>query len=144
MVWASMRSEPAGLDMLAHPDVVDALLIWRMNDPRYEDHNTRLKGVPMMRQWTIQVRADLEDPGKQELVKKFVKDAAVRLNAAVSLISDIQRPKTVCFSDDFFLGHEEIPLHVDTITEADKAHGDKVEGDTNEVSDELLAALQGK
>jgi hypothetical protein len=126
------------MDVLAQPDVMDQLIIWRMNDPRFTTRETRVKGLPMQRQWTIEIRADFADPEKNEVITDLVKQAAVYLHANTALISDVQKPQIACWSDDFFKGHQEIAVHADTLGKAIAMHGDQVGG--GKVSDELLQA----
>ena len=121
-------------------DVLDQLILWRMRDPRYVDMNTRLKGVAMQRQWTIEARADFADKDKNEAITTAVQQAAVHIHAVMALLSDGQKPQVVAFSDDFFSGHAEIALHEDVIGNAIAAHGGTVEA--AEVSDEMLAAVR--
>ena len=65
----------------------------------------------MQRQWTIEVRADFNDTEKNEAITECVRQHAVAINATVVLIKDNgQVPQTVCYSDDFFTGHEDIGL----------------------------------
>lgn len=109
---------------------------WRMDDPRYQINLTYVPEDKMaQRQWTIEARADFSDSAKNELINKAVRQAAAHINAQLTLISDGQKPKVVCFSDDFFHGHQDISLY-DDIGEALSAHGDTVPAEG--VSDELL------
>ena len=93
------------------PDVLDQMIIWRMNDPRYQQHE-HLKGTKQMqRQWTIEARADFADPDKNAAITEAVRQHAVALNATLVLIKDNGiSPQVVCYSDDFFTGHEDINL----------------------------------
>lgn len=133
--WASARSK---LGAEAHDETLDRLIVWRMADPRYTDRNNRVKGLAMQRQWTIEARADFADPEKNEAITKAIREAAVHVHAIMALLSDGQKPQVVCYSDDFFNGHEEIALHEDTLGKAIAAHGDQMGG--GEVSDELVRA----
>lgn len=128
------------MDILAHPDILDQVIIWRMNDPRYTDRETHMKGLAMQRQWTIEARADFADPEKNEAITEAVRRAAVHINATLMLLSDGQKPQVVAFSDDFFAGHAEIALLEDTISKGLELHGaDTTDG---EVSDEMLSAVR--
>lgn len=139
--WASARvSAQPNMDVLANPDVLDALVIWRMNDPRYEDRKTRVKGLSMQRQWTIEARADFADQEKNDAITQAIRDAAVHVHAVMALLSDGQKPQVVCFSDDFFAGHEEIMLHDDKLGSAIAEHGPNIEQGV--VSEELMAAAR--
>lgn len=141
--WAAARiqAQPAGdSEALANPDVLDELVEWRMNDPRYTDRTTQVKGLPMQRQWTIEARADFADPEKNEAITKAIREAAVHVHAIMALLSDGQAPQVVCFSDDFMEGNEEIKLHEDKLGQAIAQHGDKMTG--GGVSDELLQAAR--
>lgn len=126
--------------ILADPDQLDKLIIWKMNDPNVR--RARAKGETMtQRQWTIEARADFEDPGKNEAVTEAIRTAAQHVFAVLALLSDRQKPQVVCFSDDFVDGHEDIALHV-------QQHGDPLAnaqaetqvGGDNAVSSEMLQA----
>lgn len=128
------------MDVLADPDTLDQIILWRMNDPRYTERNTHVKGLPMQRQWTIEARADFADAEKNDAITEAVRRAAVHINATLNLISDGQKPQVVAFSDDFFAGHQEIALLEDTIGKGLKEHGDKVA--EAPVSDEMMQAVR--
>lgn len=119
-------------------DVLDRLVAWRMDDPRYVSSNERVKGRHMLRQWTIEARADFADKSKNDAIDRAIREAAVHVHATLALLSDGQKPLVVCFSDDFMDGHQEIALYRDTLGDAVAAHGDKMDG--SGVTDELLAA----
>lgn len=92
------------------------------------------------RSWTIEVRADFSDPGKNDSITHGVKQKAVELFSLVQLLSDGQKPNIACWSEDFFHGKEDLNIfakdHVDA--EAVKAVADTL--DDVPVSDELMAA----
>lgn len=136
--WAAARSHPNTSHVeTAHPDVLDNLIVWRMNDPRYTDLTNHVKGLPMQRQWTIEARADYADPGKNEAINDAIRTFAIRLHATMALLADNGVvPQVVTFSDDFFDGHEEIKLH------ADKLEPSEVNQPMDKVSDELLQAAR--
>lgn len=137
--WASARvSAQPNADVLAQPDVLDALVVWRMTDPRYTTRENRVKGLTMQRQWTIEARADFADPEKNEAITTAIREAAVHVHAIMALLSDGQAPQVVCFSDDFFDGHQEIKLHEDKLGKAIETHGGQMTG--GGVSQELLQA----
>lgn len=94
----------------------------------------------MQRQWTIEGRADFADPEKNEVITRAFREAAVHVHATMALLMDGQAPQVVCFSDDFFDGHQEIKLHEDKLGKAIEAHGDKMSG--GGVSQELLDAAR--
>lgn len=126
--------------ILANPNALDHLILWRMSDPRYTDRNNRVKGLTMQRQWTIEARADFADAEKNEAITEAVRRAAVHINATLALLSDGQKPQVVAFSDDFFAGHAEIALLENKLGDALKAHDDI--GAEGEVSDEMLQAAR--
>jgi hypothetical protein len=140
--WAAARisAQPAGdCEAPTNPDVLDELIVWRMNDPRYTDRTNHVKGLAMQRQWTIEARADFADPEKNEFITRIIREAAVHVHANMALLMDNgQAPQCVCFSDDFFDGHQEIKLHEDKLGNAIKEHGDQMSG--GGVSQELLDA----
>ena len=91
----------------------------------------------MQRQYTIELRVDYADVEKNPIMRKAMAQAARHVLATASLLSDGQEPKVVMFSDDFFTGHEEIPLMADVLGAAIDKHGGQETG----VSDELLKAM---
>ena len=92
------------------------------------------------RSWTIEVRADFTDPGKNSSIDHAVKQKAVELFSMLQLLSDGQAPNIACWSEDFFHGKTDLNIfakeHVDT--EAIKATAETL--DDVPVSDELMAA----
>ena len=138
--WAGARlsAKTTRDDDPANPEIVDRLVIWRMSDPRCVDRTNRVKGQKMQRQWTIEARADFNDPEKNEAITTAIREAAVHVHAVMALLSDGQKPQVVCYSDDFFNGHADIALHEDKLGKAIQEHGDNV-GSGN-VSNELLQA----
>lgn len=91
------------------------------------------------RQWTIEARADFADPEKNAVITEAVRRAAVHVNAQLALLSDGQKPQVVCFSEDFFDGHQDIALLQDTLGDALEEHSDMQEAP---ISSELLAAAR--
>lgn len=93
----------------------------------------------MQRQWTIEARADFADPDKNEAITEAVRQHAVALNAKLALIKDNGvSPQVVCYSDDFFTGHEDIALLKDTLGAA-MAEDASPEAP---ISDEMMASLR--
>lgn len=129
------------MDIIAHPDMLDAMILWRMDDPRYATFDAiNRKGTQMQRQWTIEARADFADAEKNEVITAAVRRAAVHINATLLLLSDGQKPQVVAFSDDYFSGHEDIGLIHDELGAAKAAHDATIpEG---EVSDEMKQAFR--
>lgn len=138
LAWGAAHTVP---DILGNPDVLDKVILWRMNDPRYEDRTTRVKGLSMQRQWTIEARADFADQEKNDIISNAVRVAAVHINATIALLADGIKPQVVAFSDDFFAGHQEIALLEDTLGRAIADHADKV-GPEAPVSDEMMQAMR--
>lgn len=130
---------PSAPDVLAQPDVLDQIVIWKMNDPKFTDRHNRVKGIAMQRQWTIEGRADYDDKEKNDAITRAFKEAAVHVHAVMALLADGQKPQVVCYSDDFYHGHEKITLHDDVLGAAISEHGDKM-GGSGAVSNELLSA----
>src|SRR5271165_3883616 len=102
--WGAARAAvPA---VLACPDVLDRLIIWRMADPRYAERTATpnlKKGKVMQRQWTIEARADFADQEKNDAITEAIRRAAVHVNATIALLADGIKPQVVAFSDDFFV-----------------------------------------
>lgn len=137
------RDYGIGRDVLSHDDVLDKVIVWRMNDPRYTDRDNKLRSLPMaQRQWTIEARADFEDAEKNEVITEAVRQAAVHIHATLALLSDKQKPQVVCFSDDFFTGHEDIALIKDKMGDALAEHGDDMQIKDGEVSEEMMGAMR--
>lgn len=95
----------------------------------------------MQRQWTIEARADFADKEKNDAIDQAFKVAAAHVNATMALLSDGQKPQVVCFSDDFFAGHEAIDWLGDPLGAAIAANA-KSSGETSVVSDEMLSAVR--
>lgn len=96
----------------------------------------------MQRSFTIELRVDYADAGKNPAMKKAVAQAARHLFATASLLKDQAQPQIAIFSDDFFGNHEDIALLEDTLAtgaEALTAAGDTSDG---AISDELLNAFK--
>ena len=135
--WGSARSR---LTETAKPHVIDQMIIWRIDDPRYTDHTNLVKGKIMQRQWTIEGRADFADTEKNDAITTAFRNAAVMLNATLALIKDNGiAPQVVCYSDDFFTGHEDIALMEDKLG---KAIAFDSGGDGVSVSDEMMQAMR--
>jgi len=128
-----------GMDILANPDVLDKIILWRLNDPRYTDRASLVKGVAMQRQWTIEARADFADQEKNDAITEAVRRAAVHINATIALLADGIKPQVVAFSDDFFAGHQDIALLEDLLGKAIRT---EEVGEEAPVSEEMLRAVR--
>lgn len=95
----------------------------------------------MQRQWTIEARADFAEKEKNEAIDQAFKVAAAHINATMVLLSDGQKPQVVCFSDDFFAGHQDINWLGDPLGKAIADHATS-SGEVAPVSDEMLAAVR--
>ena len=136
--WGAAR---ASIGPNAAPDALDQMILWRINDSRYTDRKNIVKGKPMQRQWTIEARADFADPEKNDAITIAVQRFAVALNATLVLIKDNgQSPQVVCYSDDFFTGHEDIALIEDKLGKAIADNSETTQ--TMDVSDEMLQAMR--
>ena len=58
------------------------------------------------RQWTIEARADCSD-GEKEAIKQTVRQLGRHLCAQLNLLPTKVRVQVVCFSNDFFSGHDD-------------------------------------
>ena len=130
--------------ILAYPDVMDKLILWRMDDPRYKTKGFLVTRERLMqRQWNIEARADFEDADKNEVITEAIRRAAVHVNATIALLLQAdghgQKPEVVCYSDDFFAGHQDIALLEDTLG---KALVDHYSTEQDSVSAELIAAAK--
>lgn len=94
----------------------------------------------MQRQFTIELRVDYQDEGKNEAMQEAVKRAARHVLATAALLADGVKPQIAAFSDDFFTGHKEISVLEDTIATGKQQLGGEAE---ETVSSELVAALAG-
>jgi hypothetical protein len=133
--WAAARLvyKP---DLAAAPGALDKMIVWKLREPK--PSNSGAYANMAQRQWTIEVRADFSDPAKNAEIKQLVQQHAVSLHAFTALLSDVQPPQVVCFSEDFFEGHQEIALHENTLGAAIKEHMPAM-GAPEEVSDEMRA-----
>ena len=136
--WGAAR---ASIGPNAVPDALDQMILWRINDPRYTDRKNIVKGKPMQRQWTIEARADFADVEKNAAITEAVRQHAVALNAILVLIKDNGiSPQVVCYSDDFFTGHEDINLMENKLGAAIMESGDLAA--PMPVSDEMMQAMR--
>lgn len=129
--------------VLANPVVLDQILIWRENDPRFM-RRSQARRSGMQRQFTIELRVDYADNDKNDAMRKALSSAARHVFATATLLADNVKPQIAIFSDDFFSGHEEIALLDDVIAQG-KAALEGVNGENGEetpVSSELLQAVR--
>lgn len=119
---------------------MDALILWRMADPRYNQHNYERKRQHMgQRQWVIEARADFADPGKQVVIDEAVRVAAVHIHAQLALLNDNGvAPEVIARCDDWFAPSREIALHPNTLGAAIASQD---VGEAQAVSEDMLSAL---
>lgn len=101
----------------------------------------------MQRQWSIEARADFTDKDKNDAITEVVRQAAVMINATIKLLLEADKvikdgvdvvPQVAAFSEDWFLGHEDIDLIRDTMGEAIKS----VPIEETGISQDMLSALR--
>jgi len=92
----------------------------------------------MYRQFTIELRVDYDDVEKNPVMREALLRAARHIYATATFLADQVKPQIVLFSDDFMVGHEEIPLLEDTLGKAIEEGGQEQEG----VSEEMLKAVR--
>jgi hypothetical protein len=123
--------------------LLDRMVRWKLGDPK---HKTRrqFKRDSMYRQYTVDIRVDFTDQDKLAVVRKIMAQAGRHIYANVSLLLDKgSKPQVAVYSDDSFLGHEEISIMEDTVQ---AGHEQLVEaGDTvaepEGISQEMLDAV---
>ena|GEM_PF-4798295 len=118
-------------------DQYTALVTWKTA------WHLRKESDPMQRQFTIELRVDYDDVGKNEAMRIAIKQAAQHVYAMANMLKDGQKPQIAAFSDDWYSGREEIEVIPDTIQSGLDAIA--VDGDdaANEgPSSELLAAFK--
>jgi len=93
----------------------------------------------MQRQYTIELRVDYADSGKNDTMRTALQAAARHVYATAVLLADAVKPQVAIFSDDFFAGHESIVLMEDTIQAGKEQIGDTKE---DAPSDELVQAMR--
>ena len=93
----------------------------------------------MQRQFTIELRVDYADNGKNDAMRTALQAAARHVYATATLLADAVKPQVAIFSDDFFSGHEQITLLEDTIKDGLDQIGDTKE---DAPSDELVRAMR--
>ena len=91
----------------------------------------------MQRQFTIELRVDYADNEKNGVMKTAIAQCARHAYATACLLSDGQEPTVAVFSEDFFVGKEDIALMLDAVGEAMKDVKQSEAG----VSQELLEAF---
>lgn len=96
----------------------------------------------MQRQFTLELRVDYADPGKNEVMQDAVKAAAAHLFATAQLLADNGvKPQIAAHSDDWYCGHEEIKWMEDIIAKG--LHENENMSDGGISSDLLAAARDG-
>ena len=89
------------------------------------------------RQFTIELRVDYADEAKNAIMNTAMAQAARHVLATATLLKDGQDPTVAVFSEDFFIGKEDINLMLDAMGEGIR---DMKPGD-GAVSQELLDAF---
>lgn len=91
-------------------------------------------------QWTIELRAHVSEE-ERDALNKTVSRLARHADATVKLLpnANIMKPETVCYSDDFFIGHFDVSMLPDEIGDA---IAETALGTEDQVSDELLQAAR--
>jgi hypothetical protein len=91
-------------------------------------------------QWTIEIRAHVSET-EREAINQTMSRLARHADATVKLLpnSNIMKPETVCYGDDFFVGHFDVAMLPDEIG---NAIADVGLGQEEAVSDELLQAAR--
>lgn len=124
----------------APPEILAKVLTWFMANPKYMTNTLLAKGKIMQRQWTIEIRADFNDAEKNDVITECVRQHAVAINATLVLIKDNgQVPQTVCYSDDFFTGHDDIALLENKLGKVLDAHSEET---GLIVSDEMMQTMR--
>ena len=95
------------------------------------------------RQWTIEARADCSD-GEKEAIKQTVRQLACHLCAQLNLLPTKVQVQVVCFSDDFFSGHEDIAMLEDKLGAALQINDSPVETVSSELMDAALGMRHDK
>lgn len=63
--------------------------------------------------WTIEVRADFDDPSKNKLLLDDIKQHVKEINATALLLADKRQPQVAFSTSDMFVGSEKIDLFVE-------------------------------
>ena len=121
-------------------DTLDAIIEWKIGNPRYKQFNQEQEQVMPQRQFTIELRVDYADEEKNVIMNMQLARQARHLLATATLLSDGQTPTIAAFSEDFFIGKAEIDLMLDAIGEGVK---DMKPGEDS-VSQELLDAFKAQ
>lgn len=144
--WSDLRRnfiDEFNVDLLANPDVLDKVIIWRSQSPRVlrrRKLSAITRGEHMQRQFTVELRVDYADNDKNEIMRKALQHAARHVYATAVLLSDGVTPQVAVFSDDFFSGHEEIKLMDDVIQNGLEVTD--MAGTEETVSSELMSAMR--
>jgi hypothetical protein len=131
------------IDILANSSALDRLIDWKLHSPgnlrRTGNRMSAItEGKHMQRQFTIELRVDYEDSGKNDEMRKACAAAARHVYATASLLAEGVKPQISVYSDDYFAGHEEIKMLEDTIQQG----LDSIGSDETSVSSELMAAVR--
>ena len=92
------------------------------------------------RQFTIELRVDYADEAKNVIMNTAMAQAARHVLATATLLKDGQDPTVAVFSEDFFIGKEDINLMLDVIGEGVK----DMKAGEDSVSQELLDAFKAQ
>jgi len=121
-------------------DTLDAIIEWKLGNPRYKQFNQEQEQAMSLRQFTIELRVDYADEEKNAIMKMQLARQARHLLATATLFSDGQTPTIAAFSEDFFIGKAEIDLMLDAIGEGVK----DMKAGEDSVSQELLDAFKAQ
>ena len=121
-------------------DTLDAIIEWKIGNPRYKQFNQEQEQVMPQRQFTIELRVDYADEEKNVIMNMQLARQARHLLATATLLSDGQTPTIAAFSEDFFIGKAEIDLMLDAIGEGVK----DMKAGEDSVSQELLDAFKAQ
>jgi hypothetical protein len=144
-----MASAALKLDMHSklwdNANQLERMIDWRMGSLRVikdtEQGEQLRRDHPMQRMFTIELRVDYADPGKNDAMRNALRHCARHAYAQAQLLADGVKPEVAIFSEDFFAGNEEISLLEDVITNGSESLGGTAEAEG--VSDELAAAARG-
>lgn len=121
-------------------DTLDAIIEWKLGNPRYKQFNQEQEQAMPQRQFTIELRVDYADEEKNAIMNMQLARQARHLLATATLLSDGQTPTIAAFSEDFFIGKAEIDLMLDAIGEGVK----DMKAGEDSVSQELLDAFKAQ
>lgn len=102
MLYGRLKSIEATHGML----VAEKFLEWMMKElPDVAGTSAKMKELNMRKTYGIEIKADFEDPAREKMMKKLMRQSCRQILAKANLLADNGRPaQAACRTDDWFEG----------------------------------------